>query len=914
MQQVIHELAALARATRHPAPRETLVIAPQLLLGRELVRAVAREVGGLLGWRATTLRALAGDLARHRLGAEGWRVGDDVDLWHASGRALREVAPTFPDLGIRLKSHGTRAALHDALQELRAAGVAPDALAAAVHPAHGPIADRLAPLLRAYDDGRSQHRLADAAHLLAAALGDIRPMVPRLIWLDDVAPHGLAARLRADLQAATDSVVVAAASDPSTHAPVGWTLGRADTPADEVREALRRLAAQGVPWDEVEFAATDESRYAVEVQAIAAPLGIPVTYANGLPLARTRTGERLREVVATLRDARWRADQPTTIADAASAVAEALGPHHDALIEAGEALVVERVRARLARLGAVLRAEGEEAPGPWMLDALAAAIADLRAWPGDSGRASRGGALHVTSLTSAGATGRAHVVLLGLDADRTQGGLAPDPVLPDALREAVRARVGHACWETGPERAARRRRQLRSALARLEPAPAALASAPRVHVSWPIHADGTEREASPGRYVLDLARREFGNATLGFDELRAPGTVGAVAGSVPLGAPEAALDGRDVWLALFHREGRLDDGGGLVRALHPDLARGLALREAWASDTWQAALTAVPAAAAESPLVTRRGVSATALERMGTCPRKWFFQDVIGLREAEEEGADDGAWLDAAQRGTVFHGALERFAAPIIAGTATVADADAEGRLLAALAHALDDMRAQVPPPSDLAVQADRDLLEDLVRRWLELERATPQRRWLSAERTVPRDAPVPLALPDGRALLVFGTPDRVDEAPEGLVGVDYKTGGAKRYRPAKAPLNGGRLLQPVVYDTLARSLHGGALAWFEYVMPGEGAVGEIVRWPATAIAEGPAVVASLMAHADAGDFPPTDDAGDCRFCAFAAVCRVRPGRFMGVESPPAAWAKRALPLAPTGAALLTRRGKGDDA
>lgn len=240
-------------------------------------------------------------------------------------------------------------------------------------------------------------------------------------------------------------------------------------------------------------------------------------------------------------------------------------------------------------------------------------------------------------------------------------------------------------------------------------------------------------------------------------------------------------------------------------------------------------------------------------------------------------------------------------------------DADADARLRAALDAALQDMRVEVPPPSALAERADRDALVELVDRWLALERASPTRRWLSAERTVPRDAPVPLTLPDGRALLLFGTPDRVDESPEGLVGVDYKTGSARRYRPAKAPLNGGRLLQPVVYDTLARSLHGGPLAWFEYVMPGEGAIGEVVRWSAEAIGEGPAVVASLMAHADAGDFPPTDDAKDCMYCAFAAVCRVRPGRFMAVESPPAAWAKRALPLAPTGPTLRARRGKADD-
>ncbi|MGH7464700.1 MAG: PD-(D/E)XK nuclease family protein, partial [Longimicrobiales bacterium] len=96
-----------------------------------------------------------------------------------------------------------------------------------------------------------------------------------LSWLHDVTGWGRAARGSAGNDDAGDVVLdVFAAASVST----------------ELREVLRRAMAAGLRWDEVEIVATDPIAYGVALDGMAQRLGIPVSYAAGLPVARTRPG------------------------------------------------------------------------------------------------------------------------------------------------------------------------------------------------------------------------------------------------------------------------------------------------------------------------------------------------------------------------------------------------------------------------------------------------------------------------------------------------------------------------------------------------------------------------------------------------------------------------------------------------
>lgn len=65
---------------------------------------------------------------------------------------------------------------------------------------------------------------------------------------------------------------------------------RAASMYDELRGVLRRALARGARWDEVEIVASDPMAYGSALHALVDSLGIPVTFAAGLPVERTRPG------------------------------------------------------------------------------------------------------------------------------------------------------------------------------------------------------------------------------------------------------------------------------------------------------------------------------------------------------------------------------------------------------------------------------------------------------------------------------------------------------------------------------------------------------------------------------------------------------------------------------------------------
>jgi ATP-dependent helicase/nuclease subunit B len=333
---------SLARAARKNRVGRKLVVAPNFSAGRELLRCLALSGDGWIGFEVTTPHRLAQRLALAKLEADGLRLLDPFEQQALLDEALDSVLPTETGpLAELSEGVGFRTRVHGAITALRLAGIGPRELDAA-HFAQWEKRLFLLRVLQRYERLLSERRRADVAHMLhlaLAALDDAGTRMPDVVdaetvlLVPGVGTRGLQGRLIAALGARgakvleTDPVVGLDVPDrvlqgrnggPSSaasylYAPAGAVTGcettqgasesESEVPAPvrievfaassidaELRDVLRRALDAGLTWDQVEIVATDAQAYGSALHALGRRLGIPVTYAVGLPIGRTRTG------------------------------------------------------------------------------------------------------------------------------------------------------------------------------------------------------------------------------------------------------------------------------------------------------------------------------------------------------------------------------------------------------------------------------------------------------------------------------------------------------------------------------------------------------------------------------------------------------------------------------------------------
>lgn len=331
---------ALARlSARHPLDRKVIVCRTGGE-GRELLRQLALRAGSWVGFEATTTRKLAITVAGPALAARGIRLTDPFDEEGLLDEAIDEVLlGGEEDEHARLaRGVGMRRALARAVTTLRLAGVPAGRLAAGAltDPAKARI---LSGVLGAYEGRLRQRDLTDAAGVYRAAARVLRAgeeagradaLQGRRVYLaPEIERRGLAGRFLSALLrrgaevleadpvrglAAPPSLVWRAAeraasrlshlheveeapaavreAPPAAEAAPAATLDIfvANSVEAELREVMRRARERGLGWDEVEIVATDPAVYGSALHALAERLGVPVTFATGLPVERTRPG------------------------------------------------------------------------------------------------------------------------------------------------------------------------------------------------------------------------------------------------------------------------------------------------------------------------------------------------------------------------------------------------------------------------------------------------------------------------------------------------------------------------------------------------------------------------------------------------------------------------------------------------
>ncbi len=1024
---------SLARiSARHPLDRKVIVCRTGGE-GRELLRQLALRAGSWVGFEATTTRTLAIAVAGPALAARAIRLTDAFDEEGLLDEAIDEVLlGGEEDEHARLaRGVGMRRALARAVTTLRLAGVRARKLADA--PLADPAKARiLSGVLAAYEDRLRRRNLTDTAGVYRAAARVLRSgeeadragaLAGQRVYLaPGIERRGLAGRFLAALRrrgaevleadpvrglAVPGSVVWRAAREgagrlshlhdveeapPAGPEDPGATVDIfvANSVEAELREGMRRARERGRGGDEGEIVATDAAVYGSALHALAERMDVPVTFATGLPVERTRPGrvaaayfrwieggfdagvvrtllyasdltaprpnewirgatlarrlrslrigwgrdrylpaiERALKEVDDYRAGKYESDEqlecrkqrtrrelrglrglltPALAATPPVSMDSGTGgaPVSPSQVARGlrrflartspgtsvDDTALERMTHTLERIEAALvRKTDYRAAAAIVRRHIAFPVPAPRA-EGSAPWSSAGGALYLTDIGNGGRTGRRATFVVGLDAHRLGGSAAQDPYLLDRDRMQLAA----SDLPLSTDRVRERRFRLAALLARLRGA---------VCLSYAGWDPAEARAVSPSAAILQAFRLMRNDPAATFKDLEKH--VRERAGLVPRRA--VRLDATDVWLGSLESKGRLLDGEEMVREAFPLLGAGLLARDALAGDV----VTAFHGQTTPRPELDPRrnpelAVSASALAALGACAKRYFYGYVARVWPPDDPAYDPEGWLDALGRGSILHRVYERALTEGREQGVGYHEPAFENLVAAILDQEVSLAVREVPAPSDVVRARELEGLAGDAASFVDMIRRNPP-AWIATERAfgLRGEDPLPFPTPTGD-VMVRGAIDRIDKLTSGLRVVDYKTGGTFSFASRRGVWDGGRRLQHVIYSAVASQLHDARTLAMEYHFPTRKGENQTRGYSADDLVAGPELVARLLDRVAGGHFLPTDDSGDCRFCNYQAICRVRETDF-GATSQLAEWVKERIGDAPELAGLRAIR------
>ena len=494
------------------------------------------------------------------------------------------------------------------------------------------------------------------------------------------------------------------------------------------------------------------------------------------------------------------------------------------------------------------------------------------------GSGPRPGMIHVAPLLSGGHSGRPRTFILGLDDGRFPGAGLQDPILLDNERTKLSDRLTTAAADLG-----RKNRQLGLLLAQLRG---------RVTLSYSCWNLVRDAEMFPAGALLSAFRLVSGirdgdltgmNAWLGPPRTFAPEP------------GEPCLDKSEYWLRLLCGANRPGNAGDLVRATFPHLGQGAAAETERGKSVFGPFDGLVRQAGQDPSLDPLRMegpvMSSQRLEHLGKCPLGYFFKYILGLKPLEEPVTDPEDWLGAMERGNILHQAFHEYLEELI-NQERLPDFERDRERLEQIIDELVDREAELSPPPDPEIlNRRRNLLHRVGSVFLKEEQEfcrTSKPVYLEAEigwgretGSLARGGPVEIALPTGRKIRARGRLDRIDrrEGKEGPIYSvwDYKTGSAKKYDPDK-PFAQGRIIQHFLYLALAAEAlkqvdPQARVERFGYMFASLVSRGERMEWTGEQLLKGPGVVEDLCRIVSLGAFTATDNAKDCQYCDYAALC-----------------------------------------
>ncbi len=252
------------------------------------------------------------------------------------------------------------------------------------------------------------------------------------------------------------------------------------------------------------------------------------------------------------------------------------------------------------------------------------------------GEGPRPGRLHVAPVYGGGHSGRKHTFIVGLDDSRFPGAGLQDPLLLDGERIRVSDDL-----PTAASRLAGTVQGFARLLARLRG---------KVTLSYCCRSLEDDRDLFPSPMVLAAFRILSGNPEGDQDDLTRwlPDPASFAPDSL-----DRCLDLTESWVWWMCAGQEIEDPQAVIARSFPHLGRGFVAREARASDRFTEYDGHVPEAGLDLDPARPGGpvLSASALEKMGSCPLEYFFRYGLGIRPPDEIRVDPRIWLEPAERG-----------------------------------------------------------------------------------------------------------------------------------------------------------------------------------------------------------------------------------------------------------------------
>jgi len=509
---------------------------------------------------------------------------------------------------------------------------------------------------------------------------------------------------------------------------------------------------------------------------------------------------------------------------------------------------------------------------------------DVREWLADlprsaqvGGQGPRPGCLFVSPLRSGGHSGRKHTFIIGLDDSRFPGPGLQDPLILDAERDGLSEDL-----PTAARHLSRSLEEFSRLLSRLRG---------EVTLSYCCRDLGDDRDMFPSPVALSSFRVLSGNHQGDQEDLLKwlPSPV-----SFAPQRPGDCIDITEWWLWRLCGDKAVEDPVGTIAASFPHLGRGLYARGERESKRFTIYDGFVPEAG-EDHDPTRPGgpvLSASRLEKLGSCPMEYFFQYVLDIEPPEEFEFDPTAWLDPAEKGGLMHVVFRDFMHKLREDD-RLPEYERDWDLLKeVLDKEVAAWKAEKPPPNREVYEREVNDLRRTARIFLQEEetycRGSHPLYFEAAIGLAPEgegnpiDSPEPveIELPDGKIIRARGRIDRVDVVPgsgeKHFTVCDYKTGSSRRF-DRMDPFLQGRRVQHVLYMALAQSClaqcHPGAeVTVFGYFFPSTSEHGERLQWGTERLAEGTGILYRLCEMLANGCFPFTDDTADVTYSDYQAA------------------------------------------